>query len=119
MLDWCILPAKVSWSDQYDCILAADSLYDPHHPDWLTNTVVVFLKRQKGARFIAELPFRDMDLPYHDLLREEMGKKGFVILEEGEESGWDDWEGSWNEKMAVKCWWSIWGWADGQLKVAD
>ena len=60
---------------------------------------------------MVELPFRDMDLPYHDLLREAMAKRGFVILEEGEESGFDDWEGAWCEKMGVICWWSVWGWS--------
>lgn len=114
-LDWSAVLARIDPDDQFDCILAADSLYDPRHPDWLTNAIAVFLKRQNSARVIVELPFRDMDLPYHDLLRQEMKRKGFVVLEEGEEMGWDDWEASWSEKMAVRCWWSVWTWADEQL----
>lgn len=119
VLDWSKLPEKVAPQDQYDCILAADSLYDPRHPDWLTSAVALFLKRQKTARVMVELPFRDMGLSYHDLLREEMTGKGLVVLEEGEELGWDDWEGSCNEKMAVKCWWSVWSWADEEMISAD
>ena len=115
ILDWSKLPLQVRSFEQYDCILAADSLYDPRHPNWLTNAMSLFLKREKEARVIVELPFRDMDLPYHRLLREEMAEKGFVILEEGEESGWDDWEGAWCEKMAVRCWWSVWGWKECEL----
>ena len=45
-----------------------------------------------------------------------MAKKGFVLLEEGEESGWDDWEGAWCEKMIVMCWWSVWGWGERKIE---
>lgn len=117
VLDWSAVSASNEMQKQYDCILAADSLYDPRHPDWLTDTVVLFLKKQESARVIVELPFREMDLPYHDLLRQEMARKGLALLEEGEDSGWDDWEGSWSEKRAVRCWWSVWGWADEELKA--
>ena len=115
-LDWSRLPSNVALHKQYDCILAADSLYDPKHPGWLTNAMFMFLKRQKEARIIVELPFRDMDLPYHDLLRQQMEAKGFVLVDEGRESGYDDWEGAWSEKKVVLCWWSVWRWADSELK---
>ena len=115
VLDWSQLPRKVEPFERYQCILAADSLYDPRHPEWLTDAMSLFLQEEKGARIIVELPFRDMDLPYHNILRKEMAKKGFAIIEEGEDSGWDDWEGAWCEKMAVRCWWSVWGWTEQTL----
>ncbi len=116
VLDWSKLPSHVTPHERYDCILAADSLYDPQHPDWLTNAMAMFLRKQRGSRIIVELPFRDMDLPYHRLLRNNMRKKGFVLLEEGRESGYDDWEGAWCEKLAVLCWWSVWSWAESELE---
>ena len=118
-LDWSKLPSHVAPDERYDCILAADSLYDPQHPNWLTNTMALFLNRQEDARILVELPFRDMDLPYHDLLRDEMERKGFVLLDEGSESGYDDWEKVWGQKVTVRCWWSVWAWAETELEQTE
>lgn len=110
-LDWNALPRSVAPHDKYDIILAADSLYAPEHPGWLGDAICLFAKRQPGARVVTVLPYRDMDLPYHDLLRLELGERGFVVLEEGEESGFDDW--GWpGQREEVLCWWCVWGWGD-------
>jgi hypothetical protein len=41
-----------------------------------------------------------------------MGELGLVVVEEGEEIGYDDWESADGGALAVKCWWSIWGWSE-------
>ncbi len=40
-------------------------------------------------------------------LRNILDRRGFDLLEQGEESGFDDWEEN-GEMAEVKCWWGIW-----------
>jgi hypothetical protein len=40
-------------------------------------------------------------------LRNILDGRGFDILEQGEETGFDDWEEN-GEMAEVKCWWGIW-----------
>lgn len=42
-----------------------------------------------------------------DKLREEMKNRSFVLIEQGEEFGYDDWEKN-GESAPVRCWWGIW-----------
>ena len=61
------------------------------------------------------LPFRsvkEVREKAHEELRGRMLGKGFVVVEEGEEEGWDDWvdlraEGG---RVVVRCWWCVWRW---------
>ena len=115
-LDWGQLPeADVGEEERFDVILAADSLYGPEHPGWLTNTMARYLEKGEGnqgfsAKIFTVLPYRTMDHDYHEELRVQMELKGFEILEEGEVIGVEDWHG-WRGREEVKCWWCVWGWA--------
>jgi hypothetical protein len=60
------------------------------------------------ARIIIELPYRDeATMNMAEKLRVEMGNRSFVLVEQGEEFGYDDWEEN-GESAAVRCWWGIW-----------
>jgi hypothetical protein len=41
-----------------------------------------------------------------------MQQLGLAVVEEGEEVGYDDWEGADGGALEVRCWWSIWGWSE-------
>ncbi|KAL9068344.1 MAG: hypothetical protein Q9161_006267 [Pseudevernia consocians] len=98
----------------YDLILAADSLYAPQHPEWIVNVMGSLLKwdEQRRARVVIELPFRSEEPPEHEELRGRMRERGFVVVEEGEEVGFDDWEDLSAEggQLEVRCWWCVWRW---------
>lgn len=98
----------------YDLILAADSLYAPEHPAWIVRVMGTLLKRdeERSARVVIELPFRSEVPPEHEDLRGRMREGGFVLVEEGEEVGFDDWEDLSEEggQLEVRCWWSVWRW---------
>lgn len=72
------------------------------------------LKRdeERNSRVVVELPFRSDEPPEHADLRVRMREEGFVLVEEGEEVGFDDWEelGPEGGQLEVRCWWSVWRW---------
>lgn len=109
VLDWSDLQTQVPAEDKFDAILTADSLYAPEHPRWLANAMALYLKPDTKARVFVELPYREMDREYHQELRDAMAEKGFRCLDQGDEIGVEDWE-TWNGRVEVKCWWSVWGW---------
>ncbi|KAL2853379.1 VPS28-domain-containing protein [Aspergillus pseudoustus] len=93
VLDWSAPPdTPPSSEEQYDLILAADPLYSPTHPQLLVDTIAVWLNRGLKARVVLEMPLRDAYLPQVQELRERMGKLGLAVVEEGQETGYDDWE---------------------------
>ncbi|KAL2809330.1 VPS28 protein-domain-containing protein [Aspergillus granulosus] len=93
VLDWSVSPEPApSSEEQYDVILAADPLYSPSHPQLLVDTIAVWLSRGLDARVVLEMPLRDAYLPQVQELRELMAKLGLAVVEEGEETGYDDWE---------------------------
>ncbi|OJJ87817.1 S-adenosylmethionine-dependent methyltransferase [Aspergillus glaucus CBS 516.65] len=111
ILDWSIVPDPLPTpEEQYDIILAADSLYSPSHPELLVNAITHWLSRGSNARVVLEMPFRDAYLPQIDELRQRLGNLGLAVVEEGEETGYDDWETADGSAVAVRCWWSVWGW---------
>lgn len=113
VLDWSITPDPLPAAEErFDIILAADPLYSPLHPQLLVDTIGPWLSRGLDARVVTEMPLRDAYLPQVQEFRERMGKLGLAVVEEGEEVGYDDWESSSGEALAVKCWWSIWGWSE-------
>ena len=112
-LDWSTKPDQPpTQEEQYDLILAADSLYSPNHPKWLVNTIGQWLSRGLDARVIVEMPLRDAYLPQIEDFRQRMGDLGLAVVEEGEEVGYDDWETADGGAVEVRCRWSIWGWTE-------
>ena len=68
----------------------------------------------RSARVVVELPLRSdrYPPPEHEALRARMREVGFVLGEEGEEVGFDDWEEPrpGGGQLEVRCWWSVWRW---------
>jgi len=109
VLDWSSEHPKLSKQDRYRFVLAADSLYAPQHAEWLANTMNAYLEHAGSARIFVELPIRTADSLEHVQFKSEMFSHSFRIEEEGEEVGYDDWEGSTqDDRVEVKCWWSVW-----------
>ncbi|KAG8533958.1 uncharacterized protein KY384_001700 [Bacidia gigantensis] len=125
-------------SERYDIILAADSLYAPEHPGMLANTIVAYLRLPpppppsttptpttsavipSKAKVLTCLPFRSMDRDYHGDLRKELTLRGLEVVEQGEEEGVEDWQ-EWNTEgqLLVRCWWAVWGWAEGAEEAGE
>ena len=116
-LDWSCLPERKPLEQKFDLILAADSLYAPEHPGWLTNAMVMYLSRKNGIVFTV-LPFREMERDYHEELRVHMAKKRFLKVEEGNIVGVEDWH-SWRGREEVWCWWCVWRWEGKEEKESN
>ncbi|KAI7973709.1 hypothetical protein EIK77_004315 [Talaromyces pinophilus] len=113
LLDWSIPPTPSPTKDDlYDVILAADPLYSPDHPKWLVETINTWLSKGLDARVVVELPLRDAYLPQVEEFRRRMEDIGLAIVEQGDETGYDDWEDADGQSMEVHCWWSVWGWSE-------
>ncbi|KAJ6177544.1 hypothetical protein N7485_004458 [Penicillium canescens] len=113
VLDWSVTPSPLpSAEERFDVILAADPLYSPSHPKLLVDTIAPWLSHGRDARVVTEMPLRDAYLPQVQEFRRRMGELGLAVVEEGEEVGYDDWESADGGALAVKCWWSIWGWTE-------
>ncbi|OBT88767.1 hypothetical protein VE02_02406 [Pseudogymnoascus sp. 03VT05] len=89
VLDWsCMTPGR-----EYDLVIAADPLYEPEHPIWLAAAIDGRLGREEGARALVGFPLRDETTRgFGEVLKGELGGRGFEIIREGEEMGFDDWE---------------------------
>lgn len=109
VLDWSGLPLDVAKAGKYDIILAADPLYSPQHPPWLVQAIGRYLKRDKEARAVIELPLREAYAPEINDLKDRMEGLGLGIIAQGEESGFDDWVNG-GERQRVRCWWAVWAW---------
>ncbi|KAJ5819109.1 hypothetical protein N7474_004700 [Penicillium riverlandense] len=113
VLDWSVTPDPLPTPEErFDVILAADPLYSPSHPKWLVDTIGPWLSRGLDARVVAEMPLRDAYLPQVQEFRRRMADLGLAVVEEGTEVGYDDWESADGGAVAVKCWWSVWGWSE-------
>ena len=113
VLDWSVVPSPSPPAEErFDVILAADPLYSPEHPKLLVQTIEPWLSCGLDARVVAEMPLRDAYLPQVQEFRQRMTDLGLAVIEEGEETGYDDWEGADGDVLAVKCWWSVWGWSE-------
>jgi predicted nicotinamide N-methyase len=93
---------------KYPVILAADSLYSPEHPRLLVQTIEAWLSPEVTSRVIVEFPIREAYRPELSDFKRRMDSIGLAILEEGEETGYDDWASE-GGRSEVRCWWSIWG----------
>ncbi|WEW54657.1 Protein-lysine N-methyltransferase rrg1 [Emydomyces testavorans] len=116
VLDWSVQGETATEGDErYDIILAADPLYSPEHPRWLTQTIQRWLSPDSGSRVILEMPLRDAYLSQVNELKKRLHNIGLTILEDGEESGHDDWENRDGSPLEVRCWWSVWTWDTDRL----
>jgi predicted nicotinamide N-methyase len=94
---------------RFDLILAADPLYSPEHPRLLVNVVVAKLRRTRAARVFVGIPLRNGYQAERDDFKDRMCGAGFVVENEGDEVGWDDWAQK-DGGAEVRCWWSLWMW---------
>lgn len=115
VLDWsqpqnfALAPAPAT----FPLVLAADPIYSTDHPRLLVQAIEHHLAKSEEARVVIELPLREAYAAERQDLRDRMAGTGLVIVQEGEESGYDDWS-SGNERAEVRCWWSVWGWKAGK-----
>ncbi|KAI4265824.1 MAG: hypothetical protein L6R38_009155 [Xanthoria sp. 2 TBL-2021] len=119
-LDWSNSPDCCSEEHEaYDVVVAADPLYSPQHPAWLVATIDHVLKRDLAARVVIELPLRQAYAPEISELKSRMAESGLVMLVQGTERGFEDWEDNQrgNEKTEVECWWAVWLWAPLSLTL--
>lgn len=108
VLDWANDVDVPSLHEQaYSMILAADPIYSPEHPRMLVAALSRWLQPSPLSRFILELPLRHG----YDTERQDLRKRLesiMIVVEEGRESGHDDWEADDGQAAEVECWWSVW-----------
>ncbi|KAI9769888.1 MAG: hypothetical protein M1835_006646 [Candelina submexicana] len=98
---------------QFPIILAADPLYSPQHPQLLVQTIKKWLSIREDARVIVELPLRGAYTPEIKEFQEKMRVLGLMVIDQGEETGYDDWGGGVEGDLReVRCWWGVWAWAN-------
>lgn len=114
----CLLILWGCWTNQWiilQFILAADPLYSPRHAPMLVQAIDLYLQKSEDSRVVIELPYRDQATrAMAENLRNILHNRGFNLLEQGEETGFDDWEGN-DEMLEVKCWWGIWNRRGGEV----
>jgi predicted nicotinamide N-methyase len=121
ILDW-TCPETLNYStsgaicpstrSKFPVILAADSIYSSEHPKLLVNAISTWLSRVPEARIAIELPRRagyEQELTDFRML---MSEAGLILVEESEDTGYDDWgsEDGENSNGEVHCWFSLWTW---------
>ena len=112
-LDWGRLPLlddeKAGDEDarahSYRVVVAADPIYGPEHPALLAAAIDRYLERTQEARLVIELPTREAYGAEVAELKSRLRAARMVLLESGEEIGYDDWGGG---SVEVNCEWSIW-----------
>lgn len=113
--------ASAELTPTFPVILAADPLYSEEHPKMLVETISTWLANEPDARVIIELPLREAYQPEVDDFIERMEEIGMKLLDQGEETGYDDW-GAGDDRGRpdeVLCWWSVWGWASTDIPDSD
>lgn len=107
VLDWRDDAGGRKECEKFDVVLAADPIYSPEHPALVAGMVDVWMKKGPQARAVVEIPLRDGFGREREGFKECMSAKGLVVLEQGVETGFDDWGNG-----EVQCWWSVWGWGE-------
>lgn len=105
VLDWRDNAGGREESEKFDVVLAADPIYSPEHPALIAGMMGVWMKKGPKARAVVEMPLRNGFEKEREGFKECMIAEGLVVMEQGVETGFDDWG---NGK--VQCWWSVWGW---------
>ena len=107
-LDWSDLPRNdVPVHEKYDLLIAGDPLYSPEHPALVVEAIAKYLRRTPGSRVVIELPLREAYAKEREAMTTGLEKKGILLIQSGEDRGYDDWGGGATE---VLCWWGLWGW---------
>ena len=108
-LDWSDASfVPISDAEKFSWILAADPIYSSDHPAMLVQTICRWLARSTGARVMIELPLREHYVEERNSLRHLLRQAGFHLIEDGTETGFDDWYDANGDRAEVECWWSIW-----------
>ncbi|MCJ1462426.1 hypothetical protein MMC07_001027 [Pseudocyphellaria aurata] len=94
VLDWSDFSTDDEFLQKADVILSADPLYSPLHPALLANAIERLLNQGETARVIVALPLRKAYVPEVEDFKVKMKNKGLTLLGEGNDVGYDDWEGS-------------------------
>ncbi|KAM3425194.1 hypothetical protein BST61_g7152 [Cercospora zeina] len=93
----------------FSLIFAADPIYGPEHPRLLAQAISHHLTEDNDARVVVEMPLRDAYVTEREAFRQAMSDIGLTLLEDGQETGFDDWSSSVEEDLLeVTCWWSVW-----------
>jgi predicted nicotinamide N-methyase len=95
-------------ADRFPVIVAADPLYSPEHPALLVAIVGKWLTRDTSARFVVAVPLRDGYGSERKDMTQRLLDLGLEVEEQGEDSGFDDWEGADGQRQEVKYSWSVW-----------
>lgn len=108
-LDWADKRNKpLKEADRFPVIVAADPLYSPEHPRLLITTVQRWLARTPSARFVVAVPLRDGYGSERMDMTQRLLDLDLEIEEQGEDSGFDDWEWADGHRQEVKYSWSVW-----------
>ncbi|KAI0804328.1 putative methyltransferase-domain-containing protein [Xylaria sp. FL0064] len=103
--------ARFSSRNQFNIILAADSMYDDDHPDLLASAIHEQLYDSPDSRAIVMVPMRD-EITKEFIVQFRSSMKGgafpLVPLEEHVLTGRDDW-GDDDDGHEVECWWAVFG----------
>ncbi|KAI3322708.1 putative methyltransferase-domain-containing protein [Xylariaceae sp. AK1471] len=102
---------RFSRKNEFNVILAADSIYDDDHPDLLSSAIHEQLLDSLDSRAIVMVPIRDqitkrLIAQFRSAMND--GTLPLVILEEHALTGQDDW-GEDDESQAIECWWAVFG----------
>jgi len=89
----------------FDIVLAADTVYSPEHPKLVVDTLVVWLKKDPGARFILAYPVREVFAPQIREVRNLLATMGLDVERNTEHVGRDDWD----KDVTHVC--SVWKWS--------
>lgn len=122
VLDWANPPVPSGESEKYPLVLAADPLYSPSHPKLLVDVFSLWVRRCKEARVVVEFPLRERYEDVREDFWNRMLAKGFLLVRDGVDIGWDDWGGDVYgnheeevEQGKVRCWWGVYMWTEENL----
>ena len=90
-------------------VLAADTWYDPEHPQLIADTITTWLAPGPNSRVILCYPLRFAYIDYIREFWELMEAKGFHCVQEGRVMGKEEW----NEVPGTEFEWCVWKWKNG------
>ncbi|GEQ68467.1 hypothetical protein JCM33374_g2135 [Metschnikowia sp. JCM 33374] len=93
--------AELDWSNpssflekfgnlKFSTIILSDPLYSSQHPQWIVNMLDLFLSHKNDSRVLLQVPVRRSFEQERASLWSLMEKHGYVVEEECEEHGYDD-----------------------------